>query len=154
LYLLQLVQALKYEKITDTTDPAQDSSLANFLIERSIQNPILGNNFHWYLMVEGDDEMSRDRTKFIHVGLKFKKAMHEQADGKERLEIVNRQAELARTLRDISREIRNMRGDRNRKIERLKQAIKDNQLENWPPIPFFLDASVKVIGINHGKIHL
>lgn len=28
------------------------SGLANFLIERSVRNPVLGNRFHWYLMVE------------------------------------------------------------------------------------------------------
>lgn len=29
-----------------------DSGLADFLIERAVRNPILGNRFHWYLMVE------------------------------------------------------------------------------------------------------
>ena len=30
----------------------EDSTLADFLIERSIRNPVLGNRFYWYLMVE------------------------------------------------------------------------------------------------------
>ncbi len=30
----------------------EDSGLADFLISRSVNNPILGNRFHWYLMVE------------------------------------------------------------------------------------------------------
>lgn len=34
-----------------------DSGLADFLIKRSVQNPILGNRFHWYLMVEVQDKM-------------------------------------------------------------------------------------------------
>lgn len=29
-----------------------DSGLADFLIDRAVRNPILGNRFHWYLMVE------------------------------------------------------------------------------------------------------
>ena len=29
-----------------------DSGLADFLISRAVNNPILGNRFHWYLMVE------------------------------------------------------------------------------------------------------
>lgn len=47
LYLLQLVQALKFERITDNGPISYDSSLAQFLIDRAIRNPILGNYFHW-----------------------------------------------------------------------------------------------------------
>lgn len=36
-----------------TTGISQDDSgLADFLIDRAVQNPVLGNRFHWYLMVE------------------------------------------------------------------------------------------------------
>lgn len=58
LYLLQLVQALKFERISteDYGDATQDSSLARFLINRAIDNMVLGNYFHWYLMVECDDQ--------------------------------------------------------------------------------------------------
>lgn len=36
---------------------APDSSLAQFLIERAVRNPVLGNYFHWYLMVEYEDKV-------------------------------------------------------------------------------------------------
>ena len=61
LYLLQLVQALKFEsaasdqRSTRSTGSAishDDSGLADFLIARAVKNPVLGNRFHWYLMVE------------------------------------------------------------------------------------------------------
>lgn len=69
LYLLQLVQALKFESPASPTnsirsgrsstqrreneDPAdEDSGLSHFLIGRSVANPILGTAFHWYLMIE------------------------------------------------------------------------------------------------------
>jgi phosphatidylinositol 3-kinase len=62
LYLLQLVQALRFEssasdqRSTRTATPGgisyDDSGLADFLITRAVANPILGNHFHWYLMVE------------------------------------------------------------------------------------------------------
>jgi phosphatidylinositol 3-kinase len=57
LYLLQLVQALKFEHISPDAiqDATQDSSLARFLISRATSNFMLGNYFHWYLMVECDD---------------------------------------------------------------------------------------------------
>lgn len=60
LYLLQLVQALKFEKIPETTgDATKDSSLASFLVTRASENTILGNFFHWYLMVECEDKVHK-----------------------------------------------------------------------------------------------
>lgn len=71
LYLLQLVQALKFEA-TSLLPPTRsrshshrkgkepetaletDSGLAGFLTERSVRNPVLGTSFYWYLMVECD----------------------------------------------------------------------------------------------------
>ena len=65
LYLLQLVQALKFESSPSEINVRnasrssanrgvvnEDSGLADFLINRSVNNLILGNRFHWYLMVE------------------------------------------------------------------------------------------------------
>lgn len=61
LYLLQLVQALKFESTASDQRSSRsatsavsydDSGLADFLIARAVRNPILGNRFHWYLMVE------------------------------------------------------------------------------------------------------
>lgn len=46
LYLLQLVQALKFEHYNDK-GVDNDSSLEKFLINRSYSNPVLGNYFHW-----------------------------------------------------------------------------------------------------------
>lgn len=66
LYLLQLVQALKFESVASDQRSSRstisaisydDSGLADFLIERSVLNPVLGNRFHWYLMVEVQDKM-------------------------------------------------------------------------------------------------
>ena len=66
MYLLQLVQALKFE--STSSDPRasrsataaishEDSGLADFLIERAVKNYVLGNRFHWYLMVEVEDKV-------------------------------------------------------------------------------------------------
>ena len=61
LYLLQLLQALKFEKaasehrLTTSNTSAisyDDSGLADFLVERAVKNPVLGNRFNWYLTVE------------------------------------------------------------------------------------------------------
>ena len=80
LYLLQLVQALKFEvkstqlqnserrplrsrnsSLNSANPPStvaeEDSGLAGFLIERAARNAVLGTVFHWYLMVECEDKV-------------------------------------------------------------------------------------------------
>jgi phosphatidylinositol 3-kinase len=54
LFLLQLVQAIKFEASEGIG--GGDSSLVQFLIERGVRNPILGNSLYWYLMVETEDK--------------------------------------------------------------------------------------------------
>ena len=56
LYLLQLVQAIKYENINTETNPGDaSSSLAQFLIDRAANNIQLANYLYWYLKVELQD---------------------------------------------------------------------------------------------------
>jgi phosphatidylinositol 3-kinase len=61
LYLLQLVQSLKFESAASDQRSSRsatsaisydDSGLTEFLINRGVENPILGNRLYWYLMVE------------------------------------------------------------------------------------------------------
>ncbi|KAI5960199.1 VPS34 [Candida pseudojiufengensis] len=68
LYLLQLVQALKYEALIyqDLNGESSEESeldcmklpLANFLIESAVENEILGNFFYWYVKVENEDQLN------------------------------------------------------------------------------------------------
>lgn len=60
------MQALKFESAASDHRTSrsiinaisyEDSGLADFLIERSVANTILGNRFHWYLMVEVQDKV-------------------------------------------------------------------------------------------------
>ncbi|CAG8445823.1 22319_t:CDS:10, partial [Dentiscutata erythropus] len=103
LYLLQLVQALKFENISDKSSSSHESSLAEFLIERAIKNPILGNNFYWYLMVECDDKVVG--KMYGKITYQFMTAMKEIPTGLERRDILRRQAELISALSSISKEI-------------------------------------------------
>lgn len=57
LYLLQLVQALKNEVIEETPD-LEKAPLAKFLIQRSVENGILGNSFYWFVKVENEDQLN------------------------------------------------------------------------------------------------
>jgi len=115
---------------------------------------MLGNNFHWYLMVECEDRTSSRHKTFAKVAFQFMKSLSEQNDGTDRRGIFKRQAELVGKLQNISREIRSMRGDRGKKIERLKGSIKESGLETMDSFPLFLDAGVQIIGIDSGMIPL
>jgi hypothetical protein len=82
LYLLQLVQALKYEEITldDMIDRRVESggksianaSLATFLIERAANSLTLANFLYWYLKVEMEDVINRDRYAMVFSSLRQK----------------------------------------------------------------------------------
>lgn len=155
LYLLQLVQALKFERIPQEAveDATQDSSLARFLISRASTNLKLGNYLHWYLMVECDDR-SPDQTKehrklFAKVEYDFMTELVKTPDGPERRKVLLRQGELITVLSKVSKETRFSREDRLRKIERLKAYMADpkNELAHFdPPLPLPLDPAVSIVG--------
>lgn len=153
LYLLQLVQALKFEKISPE-DSTQDSSLAKFLISRAIKNLMLGNYLHWYLMVECDDRspnQSKDHRKlFAKVEFDFMSELMQVPDGPERRKTLLRQGELITVLSKISKDVRFSREDRPRKAQRLRKMLADpkNELTSFdPPLPLPLDPSVSVVGL-------
>ncbi len=75
LYLLQLVQALKFENIQETgvnqvsSVPTRVSSLAAFLIGRATKNVQLANYLYWYLKVELQDPTHGARYREIFAEL-------------------------------------------------------------------------------------
>ena len=164
LYLLQLVQALKFERMpseatdeglgSDSNDGSstQDSSLARFLISRAIQSPLLGNFLHWYLIVECDDrspdQRKEDRKLFAKVEYDFMNELTQVVPGgNERRKTLLRQGELITVLSKISKEIRFSREDRPHKLQRLKKYLADpkNELTSFdPPLPLPLDPTVEV----------
>ncbi|KAF2203506.1 phosphatidylinositol 3-kinase-like protein [Delitschia confertaspora ATCC 74209] len=156
LYLLQLVQALKFEIRTSETgdsDVASDSSLKNFLVTRASNSLTLGNYFHWYLMVEIDDrseEQAPHHEMFARVEFEFLEALEGTSEGAARKKTFLRQAELLMILAKASKDTRYAREDRPRKITRLKKFLADpkNELIHIdPPLPLPLDPAVEVTGI-------
>lgn len=156
LYLLQLVQALKFEHISTDSNQAtiQASSLANFLISRAIENFTLGNYFYWYLGVEYDDK-SHDqgeevRTMYAKVQYDFMKELESLPGGKEARVTIRRQAELIAVLSKISADMQASRDSYPRKLEKTKSFLADPKNELLtidPPIPLPLDPSVMVAGV-------
>ncbi|KAK8109994.1 phosphatidylinositol 3 [Apiospora kogelbergensis] len=108
LYLLQLVQALKFEHIsTDSRHPATEaSSLATFLISRAVENFTLGNYFYWYLGVEWDDKSPEQgpevRTMYAKVQYDFMRELESRPGGLETRQTMKRQAELIAVFSKIS----------------------------------------------------
>ena len=154
LYLLQLVQALKFEPQQAKDESDADSSLASFLVVRSAANFKLANFLYWYLMVEMDYEAPTQlpvhRKLFARVSFDFMKELESTSDGQTRRKYLLRQAEFFTVLSKISRDIQTGKGDRLRKIEQMKKTLADSKYELLhidPPLPLPLDPDVKVVGV-------
>jgi phosphatidylinositol 3-kinase len=156
LYLLQLVQALKFEHIKPESshDATQDSSLARFLISRATNNFLLGNYLHWYLMVECDDKSEDQgaeyRKLFAKVEYDFMTELVKRPDGLETRKILLRQAELVAVLSRISSEVKIVKETIARKVDRVKQFLSDPKNELLtidPPLPLPLDPSILIVGV-------
>ncbi|OSC99931.1 atypical/PIKK/PI3K protein kinase [Trametes coccinea BRFM310] len=156
LYLLQLVQALKFEStaadqrsLRSTTSAVSydDSGLADFLISRAVRNPILGNRFYWYLMVEVAMEDKVMAKMYGRVVFKFMKILEDNGD--ERRELMRRQGELVDALAKRARELRTSKDPRPKKIEKLRSFLADskNNLASMAPLPLPINARVQVTGI-------
>lgn len=155
LYLLQLVQALKYEHIVASDEEGtQDSSLTRFLIARAADNFVLGSHFHWYLMVECDDsspEQDADyRNIYRKVAYDFMVELVKRPKGPEMRKTLLRQAELITILSKISGDIKLSSESIPKKVERVKQFLQDPKnelLRIEPPLPLPLDPRVLVVGV-------
>ncbi|KAK8073811.1 Phosphatidylinositol 3-kinase- root isoform [Apiospora phragmitis] len=156
LYLLQLVQALKFEHIpTDSRHPATEaSSLATFLISRAVENFTLGNYFYWYLGVEWDDKSPEQspevRTMYAKVQYDFMRELESRPGGLETRQTMKRQAELIAVFSKISSEIQASHESSNRKLDKVKALLADPKTEMLtiePPLPLPLDPSVMITGV-------
>lgn len=165
LYLLQLVQALKFEppppSATSVTSRgisksaaakvaqyANLFSLEDFLISRAVKNPVLANNFHWYLMVEVEDKVTG--KMYGRVAYNFMMKMAEQEDGPERREKLRIQAEFVAAISKEAKDLRASRDSRPKKIEKLRAHIHDPKTRLGKlstPVPLPLDARHTITGI-------
>ncbi|KAI0730079.1 atypical/PIKK/PI3K protein kinase [Fomitopsis betulina] len=158
LYLLQLVQALKFEsaasdqrssRSTSSAISYDDSGLADFLIHRGVRNAVLGNRFHWYLMVEVAIEDRVLKKMYGRVVYNFMQKIVESEGGAERRDLMRRQGELVDTLAKRGRDLRTSKDPRPKKIEKLRAFLADskNNLSSMAPLPLPLNARVLVTGI-------
>ena len=152
MYLLQLVQALKFEQLDG--DTTQDSSLASFLISRATNNFMLGNYLHWYLMVECDDQSSNQvkdhRKLFAKVEFDFMSNLMQVPGGPEQRKQLLRQGELMTVLSKLSSDLTKIgAGNRPKMVEYVKKFLADpkNELTFFdPPLPLPLNPKVSIVG--------
>ncbi|ANB11639.1 phosphatidylinositol 3-kinase VPS34 [Sugiyamaella lignohabitans] len=166
LYLLQLVEALKFEyqpkeiinkpgtssAHRNQAPVAQKAHLAGFLIGRAVKNPILGNYFYWYLAVEAQEKTETAETIFQPILNQFLLSLQSQppAPGSDLppTEILRAQIKLMRKLLDVARNIRQSKEARPKKVSKLRAYLAESKtgLVSFPPIALPLNPTVKVVG--------
>ncbi|RAL68507.1 hypothetical protein DID88_007235 [Monilinia fructigena] len=158
-----LVQALKFEHISPDSaeDATQDSSLARLLISRATNNFMLGNFFHWFLMVECDDKSEDQgagyRKLFAKVEYDFMTELVKKPEGVETRKVLLRQAELITMLSRVSGDIKTSRDTIPRKSEQVKHFLADpkNELITIdPPLPLPLDPSIMITGVDPSETNV
>lgn len=176
LYLLQLVQALKYENydLIETHDCDQEWDLSTFLINRCVQDDVLSNYLYWYLVVEIENfsqslgELSLNSTSSIATSQKnmhahriytnimdrfIRTLSSEREEFMERRDFLSRQRlfvdKLVLLMKMVAKENKNRLG----KIEKLKEcladvdALKFNFTNLDPPLSLPLDPNIKIQGV-------
>ena len=140
-YLLQLVQALRYEHSTD------ESPLAAFLIKKACQNHVLGNFLHWYLFVEWQDPVFG--AQYAQIYDRFVNALLSEPSGYALWDDIRRQMELVAQLTAVKRETESLRTAA-RKKERLHELLSESGLCGELAslrLPLPLDPTVLLTGV-------
>ncbi|XP_068641536.1 phosphatidylinositol 3-kinase, root isoform [Aristolochia californica] len=120
-YLLQLVQALRFER-------SDRSRLSLFLVQRSLSNIELASFLRWYVAVELHDPAYAKRFYCTYEILeenmmKLAGGVNGEEDGLKLWQSLVRQTELTAQLCSIMRDVRNVRGGTQKKIEKLRQLL-------------------------------
>lgn len=136
-YLLQLVQALRYESTTH-------SRLSTFLVARATNNTVMATLLHWYLYTELSDPSFGDRASAILGRLR------EADPGSEAMAALALQGQMMAQLSYIVDQLKSVRGGAARKTERLRDMVSEagqcGELMSLQ-VPLPLDPTVLLNGI-------
>ncbi|MEW5302904.1 MAG: hypothetical protein WDW36_005643 [Sanguina aurantia] len=113
-YLLQLVQALRYES-------SDNSRLARFLVTRATANPTFAVMLHWYLFTEWEDPSFGPRASSVHASL----VSALQAAPNRVWEAIRRQTDMVSQLNYIIKELKGSKVKASRATERLREMISE-----------------------------
>lgn len=149
LYLLQLVEALKFEPRTKKLNAATKSYLARFLIGRAVRNSVLGTYLYWYLSVEAQEKGNSSSTIYQPVLSHFLTLLANQENGEEKMDGLKAQIKLMNNLLTLATNIKTSKESRPRKVEILRSFLADsrNGLSSFSPISFPLNPTINVVGI-------
>ncbi|AQK52131.1 Phosphatidylinositol 3-kinase VPS34 [Zea mays] len=120
-YLLQLVQALRFER-------SDKSRLALFLVNRALSNIEIASFLRWYILVELHSPAYARRYYGTYDMLEnsmMKLVGREDGDedGFRLWQSLTRQTDLTAQLCSIMKDVRNVRGSAQKKIEKLRQLL-------------------------------
>jgi len=146
LYLLQLVQALKYENDSGVIGPGISSrhgalktkkrtegtsSLCAFLIDRASKNLEFANYLYWYLKVELGDSSSSSTQRYHDAFNAMEAKLTSVQVGKRTMwDILSTQDEFISNVMDCQRRSRDSKGKKDAKEQHLKDSLKVPQLQN------------------------
>lgn len=130
LYLLQLVQALRYEP--------QDGTLSNFLITKGSESDRIGGQLFWYLTVECEDP--NPPAIFASTRDNFFKTL-----STIQMKSLRRQQKWVKELQKLAEGIKTSKDNRLRKIQKLKAWATDHKTLH-ERVPFPLDPTLEVTG--------
>mmetsp|Transcript_226 Transcript_226/g.287 ORF Transcript_226/g.287 Transcript_226/m.287 type:complete len:600 (+) Transcript_226:69-1868(+) len=140
-YLLQLVQAMGYERTGEIP-------LTDFIIKRACKNFELANYFHWYLTVESvrNDHRGKcfkKKLRLFHLALSLENDVM--------LKQLKRGEELVKVITRIQRHIRDLQYNRPKKIkifqEWLTEKGKFSALHRMPELALPLDPNNEIVGV-------
>lgn len=158
LYLLQLVQALKYE---DGDNNLEQAPLSQFLIDKAVHNGVLGNFFYWFVKVENEDQLQKGGLPKLVNNAIFGKVLNTYIERlrvhckntkskeykylKRQIAFIKKLTLLVETIRTTFR--------RNEATEKKRQFLKEyladpaNEMLDFPELfPLPLDPTVKITG--------
>ncbi|KAL6610165.1 hypothetical protein ACP70R_040134 [Stipagrostis hirtigluma subsp. patula] len=119
-YLLQLVQALRFER-------SEESRLALFLVDRALSNIEIASFLRWYLLVEHQDSAGAGRFHSTYDMLENSMmtlvAGDDDDDGFQLWQSLYGQTKLTSQLCSIMKAVRNVHGSTQKKIEKLRQLL-------------------------------
>ena len=134
LYLLQLVQALRFDNPEGSL--IGERPLAKFLVERATKDEALATQLFWYVQAEEQDD---ERGLFSKAAHFFWLELGKTSKGIEIRKQLEVQCAFRRRLAAISQDIASRRADRSeKKTERLRALLKDGA-KGAQADEFFLD---------------
>eukprot|EP01125_Pyxidicula_operculata_P018418 TRINITY_DN653_c0_g4_i1.p1 TRINITY_DN653_c0_g4~~TRINITY_DN653_c0_g4_i1.p1 ORF type:complete len:866 (+),score=208.78 TRINITY_DN653_c0_g4_i1:55-2652(+) len=173
LFLLQLVQALRYDNTNDSNNnnnnsetsssssstsstssssSSSSSDLNKFLLSRAMQSDVIGIQLYWYLTVEARNPI------FKKILNDFLSELKKQPMGSRLSDIQNEQQILVDKLAKMSNFLRESGWPRPKKEEKVKKMLSKNgggefsHLASFKPIPLPLHPQVFVTGIKEDVV--